>query len=679
MSARAAGRRVVFLVLDGVGAGALPDAASFGDEDANTLGHLAQLVPLRVPRLQELGLGNILPLPGVPPAPAPLALPGLLAERSAGKDSTAGHWEHMGLVIERPFPVYPDGFPETVLVPFREAIGRDVLGNRPASGTVVIDELGAEHMATGRPILYTSADSVFQLAAHVDVVPVAELYEWCEVARSLLAGPHAVSRVIARPFSGEPGAFRRTPDRRDFSLLPFGPTYLDLLVDRGIPVVALGKVSQLFAGRGITEEHKVADNQANMRLLLRLLDEGVDGLLMSNLVDFDMQWGHRNDVDGFAAGLSAFDDALGEVLARLGPRDQLIITADHGTDPTTLSYDHSREYVPALYYPRPPSAPDACYQGFFSDTGATVFAHLTGERPMLAGRPLQDLLPERGWRPYPALWPAARGVQVSDVGSGEAVAAAAFLRERFGWAPEAAVILGSGLDAVAAGLGLDGTGSASDAEVAFAEVPHWSEAGVAGHAGRMAMGVRRGIRVALVRGRAHGYEGLDAGRQALVVRTLSAWGVRHLVITNASGGLDPAFAPGMVAVVAGVLDLQGEGPEQGPVLLSVDPLGTPMMGSGGLRYVAVPGPQYETAAEVMVLRSLGGDVVGMSAAAELRAALVERMRVVVLTAVTNAAGTPVPPTLDAHLEVMRVSDSAVPAILRILDHALEVWGIARPA
>ncbi len=355
--------RFVFVVLDGVGVGALPDAADYGDVGSDTLGNLSRIVDLRLPFLQKLGLGTIIPIRGVPPVPEPLALTGRLATLSSGKDTTVGHWEHMGLVTARPFPTYPNGFPEEVLAPFRDRIGRGVLGNKPASGTAIIGELGEAHLATGEPIVYTSADGVFQIAAHVGVVPLERLYEWCEIARDILREPHGVARVIARPFTGIPGAFTRTKDRRDFSLAPPSRTYLDLLQAAGVPVMALGKIGEVFVGRGVTTTIKVAHNDENLALVRDLLQHRSElgrfdeGLLFTNLVDFDMVWGHRNDVDGFAAGLAAFDAVLPDIVGSLGPGDTLVVTADHGVDPTTPSTDHSREYVPLLLYPRPAALP----------------------------------------------------------------------------------------------------------------------------------------------------------------------------------------------------------------------------------------------------------------------------------------------------------------------------------
>jgi phosphopentomutase len=314
-------------------------------------------------------------------APRPEATYGRLLERGAGKDTTTGHWEMMGLVLERPFPTYPDGFPPDVLGPFEKAIGRPVLCNRPASGTGIIDELGDEHVRTGRPIVYTSADSVFQIACHEDVVPVDELYRWCGVARGILQGDHAVGRVIARPFAGVSGAYARTPRRRDFSLPPVGPTYLDLLHARGVPVVGVGKIGEIFVQRGVEVDDHTTDNTAGIAACLRHLEEMDEGLLFANLVDFDQTWGHRNDVEGFAAGLAEVDRAVPGFERRLRPGDAMILCADHGVDPTTASTDHSREYSPLLALGLRPGR----WDGAQEDVGATAFWRLTGEEPPLAG------------------------------------------------------------------------------------------------------------------------------------------------------------------------------------------------------------------------------------------------------------------------------------------------------
>jgi len=371
--------RAFVCVLDGVGAGALPDAVAYGDAGANTLRHTIEASGVALPHLATLGLGAITGLPLGEPDPT--ATYGRLLETSPGKDTTTGHWEMMGLILPRPFPTYPHGFPPEVIEPFERAIGRRVLANYPASGTEIIARLGAEHMATGRPIVYTSADSVFQVAAHEEIVPLDVLYHWCEAAREILTGPHAVGRVIARPFVGQPGSFVRTRHRRDFSLAPPGPTYLDLLSARGVPVVGVGKIGEIFTMRGLSESHHMESNSDGLAQSLRLLGDLERGLLFTNLVDFDMVWGHRNDVAGFARGLAEVDAAVPEILAALHPDDLLIFCADHGVDPTTPGTDHTREYSPLMAVGLTPGR----YDGRLEDVGATVFRHLTGVAPTLAG------------------------------------------------------------------------------------------------------------------------------------------------------------------------------------------------------------------------------------------------------------------------------------------------------
>lgn len=688
--ARARVARFLFLMLDGVGAGELPDAAAFGDAGADTLGNLSLLVDLDLPNLRTLGLGNLHPLRGVPPVLRPLALPGRLTELSAGKDTTNGHWEHMGVVTEQPFPTYPDGFPEDVLGPFRERIGLDVLGNKAASGTEIIAELGGEHVATGKPIVYTSADSVFQIACHVEAIPLEELYRYCTIAREILGGRHAVARVIARPFTGRSGAFVRTADRKDFSLAPPSPTYLDLLSERGVPVTGVGKIHQIFAGRGITEEIKVASNDENLAMVSDLLASGREGLIFTNLVDFDMAWGHRNDVEGFAAGLAAVDRALPAILDLLAPGDRLLVTADHGVDPTTVGTDHTREYVPLLYYPRPRRAPEAAYEGYMSDTGATVFAHLTGEPPTLAGRPFDRLNPAKGWRSYPGM-AAARPDRPSRVRAPDAAEAAAFLRSRLGEAPRVAVILGSGLDAVADILDGAGQGApAARAGLDYEQIPHWRCVSVPGHTGRLDVRGEAGDQVVFLRGRIHGYEGADVGEIELPVRTLARWGVRHLILTNASGGLRPDTRVGGVAVVTRVLDCQSPFADGSPRVLPATsaalvealrcaPAGSEKERATGIAqvaYVAVPGPHYETAAEVGVLGALGGDVVGMSTAAELQAAADEGLETAVLTVITNMAGATaesVEASTAVHQQVLDASKSSAPRVSELIQALLAHW------
>jgi len=339
-------RRAVVIVMDSVGAGELPDAAAYGDEGSDTLGHIADEVPLSVPTLRELGLAEVAAIGGA--RPRPRGAYGRMAEMSPGKDSVTGHWELMGVVLDRPFPTFPTGFPSDVIHEFERRIGCRVLGNVVASGTVIIDELGPEHLRTGAPIVYTSADSVFQIAAHERVVPVEALYGYCREAFDVVSRGMGVGRVIARPFVGEPGGFRRTANRRDFALEPFAPTLLDRLAAAGWPVVGIGKVEDLFAGRGLTSAEHTASDAEGMDVIERTLGEVDRGLVFATLVDFDTLYGHRNDVRGYGANLERFDTRLKALLPRLEPNDLLIVTADHGNDPSTPSTDHSREYVPLL-------------------------------------------------------------------------------------------------------------------------------------------------------------------------------------------------------------------------------------------------------------------------------------------------------------------------------------------
>ena len=388
-----AASRVLVIVLDSCGVGALPDAARYGDEGAATLPHTAAACGgLALPALQRLGLGCITAISGVPPEPAPAGAFGKMAERSAGKDSTTGHWELMGIVLERPFPTYPRGFPPEVIEPFEARIGRRVLGNGPASGTEIIKELGEEHLRTGRPIVYTSADSVFQIAAHEACTPVDELYRYCGIAREILTGPHAVGRVIARPFVGEPGAFVRTDRRRDFSLPPPAPTVLDRVHAAGLPVVAIGKINDLFAGRGITEPVHTHDDLDGMRATLRTMEATPAGLIFTNLVDLDTLFGHRNNPRGYGRDLEQIDAELAKVVARMGTNDLLMVTADHGNDPTSPSTDHSREYVPLLVAgARVRGGVDLGVRQTFADVGATV-AQALGVKPPGVGTSVLDLV-----------------------------------------------------------------------------------------------------------------------------------------------------------------------------------------------------------------------------------------------------------------------------------------------
>ena len=365
-------RRAAIIVLDGVGAGEAPDAAAYGDVGSNTLGNLARAVGgLHVPNLERAGLGRITPLLGVRPTETPSAAQGLLTPRSAGKDSTTGHWEIAGVHLAKAFPTYPNGFPREVLDEFARRTGRGVVGNVVASGTAVIAQYGEEHQRTGAWIIYTSADSVFQIASHEETVPLSELYRACEIAREILVPPHDVSRVIARPFVGQPGTYSRTANRRDFSILPPEKTLLDALAEAGVPRAGVGKVDDLFAGRNLTAKHS-KDNAEGIANILTWLRGANEGFLFANLVDFDQLFGHRNDVPGFHEALRQFDAALPDLLAALREDDLLFVTADHGNDPTTPSTDHARECVPLLVFGPRVRPVDLGRRATFSDLGATV-------------------------------------------------------------------------------------------------------------------------------------------------------------------------------------------------------------------------------------------------------------------------------------------------------------------
>jgi len=368
--------RTIIVVLDSVGVGELPDADKYGDSGSNTLANTAAAVGgLNLPNFRGLGLGNIIPIDGVPPIAKPLGAYGKMAEVSPGKDSTTGHWELMGIQLEEEFPLFPRGFPDEIISRFEKLIHRRVLGNKVASGTEIIQELGAEHLRTGRPIVYTSADSVFQIAAHQDVIPLEELYSICQTARDILTGKNSVGRVIARPFIGVPGNFVRTQWRRDFSLKPPSRTLLDYATTAGIPVRAIGKISELFAGMGITSSVHIGSNMEGVDQIVAHLEKYRSGIIFANLVDFDMLWGHRNNAQAYAGGLADIDRRLPDITKRLTDKDILIITADHGCDPTTVSTDHSREYVPLMVIGHKiKSGVDLGTRPTFADIGKTVAA-----------------------------------------------------------------------------------------------------------------------------------------------------------------------------------------------------------------------------------------------------------------------------------------------------------------
>jgi phosphopentomutase len=376
--------RVIWIVLDSVGIGALPDAAEYGDVGRTTLGHIAESRPLKIPNLVRLGLANIAPLKHLNAASAPLAAYGKGATRSPGKDTTTGHWEMAGVWLDRAFPVYPKGFPREIIEEFERRIGRATIGNKPASGTEIIKELGEEHVRTGKPIVYTSGDSVFQIATHEEVIPIAELYRMCEVARKLLDGPHRVGRVIARPFTGAPGNFVRTSRRHDYAVDPPKPMLLDVLEERSVPVFGVGKIHDIYNGRGVKDYVTTKNNIDGMEKLTTALGERKNGLIFCNLVDFDMLYGHRKDVEGFAKSLEEFDRLLQEFLPLLAGSDLLIITADHGCDPDPrwATTDHSREYVPILAYsPQGGAGVDLGIRDTLADMGQSIAENFGGAIP----------------------------------------------------------------------------------------------------------------------------------------------------------------------------------------------------------------------------------------------------------------------------------------------------------
>jgi len=384
--------RVIWMVLDSVGIGAMPDAALFGDPPgADTLGNIARLRGLKLPNLARLGLGNIKPLAGIAPATHPAGAYGRCTLASPGKDTTTGHWEMAGIHLDQPLPLYPHGFPPEIMSEFERRIGRRALGNKVASGTEIIEELGAEHMRTGSPIVYTSADSVFQVAAHEEVIPLWELYKICETAREILRGPHQVGRVIARPFVGAPGSFTRTANRHDYAVPPPPGMLLDKLEQRGVPTHSVGKIFEVFLGRGIRESDKTRNNADGMAKTLEAMEETGQGLIFVNLVDFDQQFGHRNNVEGYGAALEEFDAWLPAFESALGETDLALFTADHGCDPSVPGTDHTREYVPLLAAgPRVRAGVDLGLRGSLSDIGQTVadnfgasIAHGTSFLPQL--------------------------------------------------------------------------------------------------------------------------------------------------------------------------------------------------------------------------------------------------------------------------------------------------------
>lgn len=386
-------KRIAVIILDGVGIGEAPDAAAYGDEGSNSMGNVARVLGgIDLPNLGALGLGHITDIEGVPPTENPQGGYGKMKPMSAGKDTISGHWEMMGIYLPEPSPTYPNGFPVELIQAFETQIGRKTLGNFPSSGTVIIKELGEEHMRTGKPIVYTSADSVFQIAAHEDMIPIQELYEISMTAREILKGKHAVGRVIARPFVGTSAEdFKRTNNRRDFSRIPDSDTVLDKMCDAGFDVWSVGKIDDIFAHRGITSRHHALSNQENIQTTIDLLEEPFQGLLFVNLIEFDMIYGHRNDPQGYYGALKIFDDAIPEIRKHLSEDDLVIVSADHGVDPTTKSTDHSREFVPLLVFGPRVLGVDLGVRNSFADVAATITENFKLEPPSIGTSFLMDL------------------------------------------------------------------------------------------------------------------------------------------------------------------------------------------------------------------------------------------------------------------------------------------------
>ncbi len=382
-------KRAIIIVLDSVGIGQAADAANYGDIGANTLLHTLTISNTALPNLQKMGLGNIFPLPTVPPNPKPRAAFGAMAPKSSGKDTTSGHWEICGIILPKPMPTYPQGFPNHIIQAFCSATGRGYLGNKVASGVKIIEELGAKHMASGNFIIYTSADSVFQIAAHEDIIPLNELYAACQIARDILQGEHGVGRVIARPFKGDIGNFSRTENRHDYSLLPPSGNLLSNLQAQNLPVASIGKIKDIFAGQAISHSFIAHNNQESLAGIMQALQDIDHGLIFANLVDFDMLYGHRNNIEGYAQALLEFDQFLPQILSQIKEDDLLFITADHGNDPSFPGTDHNRENVPLIAYSPKIKAGDLGLLNSFADLGATIADYLK-VKPPTAGNSFLD-------------------------------------------------------------------------------------------------------------------------------------------------------------------------------------------------------------------------------------------------------------------------------------------------
>ncbi len=640
-------KRVIWIVLDSVGAGYLPDAADFGDEGANTIGHIAEKMDLKIPHMLAMGLGQ---LPGLnlPPVYGSGAY-GRAMEKSAGKDTTTGHWEMAGVTVEQPFPLYPEGFPQDVIDAFEAAIGTKTLGNKPASGTVILDELGEEHLRTGYPIVYTSGDSVFQIACHEDLYPLPKLYEMCEIARKQLQGRHGVGRVIARPFVGTgKGHFTRTGARRDFSLKPIAPTVLDVLKEAGYETLGVGKIEDIFAHQGLTQSNHAAGNPACIEAALAYMEKDFDGVLFVNLVDTDSIYGHRRDVEGYGKALEYFDEKLPEFQKRMGDNDLMIITADHGCDPTYKGTDHTREYAPLLIWKKGLKGQHPIgTRETFADTAATICDFFGLEERFEAKSYLHEI--DAGCEAE------MRRIQ----------RAADTVEQALGRA-DIAVVLGSG-------LGSFGDELTDVKELSYDAIPGFPHATVPGHAGKFIMGRVADKRVLLMSGRFHGYEGHPMENVTLPIRVMARVGVKYLILTNAAGGVNFDFRPGTLMMLTDFINFSGKNPLTGPNLDAFGPRFPDMTYAfdRGLREIAMQvsrkldidlrrgvycwmnGPCYETPAEIRMARVLGADAVGMSTVPETIVARHCGLRVLGFSCITNMAAGVLETPID-HTEVVEM-------------------------
>lgn len=680
--------RICVIVLDSVGIGELPDAHRFGDVGAHTLGHIAEKVPtLSLPNLLQLGLGHITPIQGLPPVEKPTAAYGRMAEISEGKDTMTGHWEIMGLKTTTPFHTYPDGFPPDLLAQFELETGRKVIGNKPASGTEILDELGEEQMRTGAWIVYTSADSVFQLAAHEDIIPLSELYAACEVARRLtLEGPHAVGRVIARPYVGQPGSFKRTSNRHDYAINPPAPTVMGVLKDAGLDSIGVGKIGDIFSMKGISASHPTHSNQDGVDKTIQCLKTDFQGLLFVNLVEFDSLYGHRRDPIGYAGALEDFDRKLPELMDLIGPEDLLIITADHGNDPTHRGTDHTREYVPLLVWsPSLQQGQSLGSRSTFADIGATLVDNFNVPYNGIGTSFLGELKDNAYEVVLSSTSVLIENFQEKEVNTMTQLSiieqieeAVQYLQTRMPFQPEVGLILGSGLGVMAETM-------EDTTIISYADIPHFPVSTVEGHASELVVGTISGKRVVVMKGRFHLYEGYDVQHVTLPIRVMKALGVHTLIVTNAAGGIKTSYQPGDLMLIQDHINFTSRNPLIGPhdnklgvrfpdmsdayntVLRDIAKQVAVEQGIAlqeGV-YIGLLGPSYETPAEIRMMRILGADAVGMSTVPEVIVARHAGLKVLGISCISNMASGILDQPLSHH-EVMETAERVKDKFIRLV-------------